>query len=93
VQETLNNIARHSKADKAVVNLSKCDSQVRITITDNGVGFDVEKQRKSPTGLGLRTLRQRVRWLGGELRVESGRERGTLVEIQIPMEGYQNEKD
>ncbi|MFQ5906651.1 MAG: PAS domain S-box protein, partial [bacterium] len=93
VQETLNNIARHSKADRAAVNISRSDSQIKITIKDNGVGFDTERECKAPKGLGLRTLAQRVRWLGGELRLESDRGKGTLVEIQIPMEGHRNEKD
>jgi hypothetical protein len=91
VQEVLTNIARHSKATKATVSLSLSDSVVTIAIRDNGIGFDMGKERTRPSGLGLRTLAQRVRWLGGKLELESAPEKGTTVEIHIPVRKH--EKD
>ena len=85
-QEALNNLARHSRASKATVALSASDSNVKMAIRDDGIGFDLAKEYKNPAGLGLRTLRQRVRWLGGEFKLESGPGKGTSLEVQIPLE-------
>ena len=86
VQEGLSNLARHSRASKASITLSASDSNVKLTITDDGIGFNTAKEYESPTGLGLRTLRQRVRWLGGEFKVESSPINGTSLEVQVPLE-------
>jgi signal transduction histidine kinase len=57
-----------------------------MAIRDDGIGFDPAKEYKNPAGLGLRTLKQRVRWLGGEFKLESGPGKGTSLEVQIPLE-------
>ncbi len=85
-QEALNNLARHSRASKATVALSASDSNVKMAIRDDGIGFNPAKEYKNPAGLGLRTLKQRVRWLGGEFKLESGPGKGTSLEVQIPLE-------
>jgi PAS domain S-box-containing protein len=92
VQEILTNIARHANADSVRIDLLREATRIRIRIEDDGVGFDLEGERKSPRGLGLRTLSQRVRWLGGEIKLQSARGKGTLVEVEIPTEAYENEE-
>jgi signal transduction histidine kinase len=91
VQEILTNIVRHSDASKMKIDLLREADRMRIRIEDDGVGFDTENELKSPRGLGLRTLSQRVRWLGGEIKLQSARGKGTLVEVEIPTEAYENE--
>jgi signal transduction histidine kinase len=86
IQEILVNIARHSKASRARVSLDRSTGGLKITIEDNGVGFDPDAEREEPKGLGLRILRQRIRWLGGEMGLQSERGKGTLVRITIPVE-------
>lgn len=92
IQEVLNNAVRHSRATAVKVDLTRTDSKIRVSIQDDGIGFDTIKQLRRPKGLGIRTLRQRVHWLGGQIRLKSTRGKGTLVEIEIPTEEYENEK-
>ena len=86
VQESLTNLARHSRASKAMVTLSASDSNVKVAVRDDGIGFVPAKEYESPTGLGLQMIRQRVRWLGGEFKLESAPGKGTSLEVQIPLE-------
>lgn len=92
VQEGLNNLGRHSRASRASVSISASDSNVTISIRDDGIGFNTAEEYERPSGLGLRTLRQRVRWLGGEFKLESSPGNGTSLQIQIQLE-EKHEKD
>lgn len=80
-QEALSNVARHSDATRADVLLSFDDGLVTLTITDDGCGFDAAAVRG--TGLGLRSMRERVEAIGGTWRVER-LDRGTRIEIRVP---------
>jgi signal transduction histidine kinase len=87
VQEALTNASRHSNAEVVSVILERDDRQVRVTIEDDGVGFDVEKLMSSPVEnrrLGLRGMQERVQMLGGEFKVDSGA--GTTIVVTIPVE-------
>ncbi len=88
IQEILANIARHSKASRAKVWIDRTTEGLKIAVEDNGVGFDLETEREKPKGLGLRILRQRVRWLGGEMGLQSVPGKGTLVRVTIPVEAH-----
>jgi two-component system, NarL family, sensor histidine kinase LiaS len=80
-QEALANAARHGRAATAQVMLTTESGQVALTIRDDGRGFDT---RASSQGLGLRSMRERVESVGGDLRIESG-EGGTLVVARVPV--------
>ncbi len=87
VQEALTNASRHSNAEVVSVILERDDRQVRVTIEDDGVGFDVEKLMRSPfenRRLGLRGMQERVQMLGGEFKIDSGA--GTTIVVTIPVE-------
>jgi len=87
-QESLANVIKHANATQVTVNLAFDDSQVRLAIRDNGVGFDPETPRtrdRESGGFGLINMGERARLLGGELTAQSEPGQGTLVEAILPL--------
>lgn len=90
-QSALANAAQHSGADTAVVTLTFVGSEVTLDIYDNGSGFDVEaalastRERTDGTGFGLRSLRERITALGGDIDIDSDVGEGTVVGIRLPL--------
>ena len=78
-QEALNNVAKHSKAQSAAVTLNHVDRQIKLSISDNGIGFDPEANRL--TQLGLRIMAERAEAIGASLNLNSSVDRGTEVTI------------
>ena len=86
VQEALTNASRHSNAEVVSVILEGNERQVRVTVEDDGVGFDVEKLMSSPVEnrrLGLLGMQERVQLVGGEFKIDSGA--GTTIVVTIPL--------
>lgn len=81
--EALANVIRHSRAQHAVVELSNEPGKLRLTIRDDGKGFD---QSNGKNGYGLRNMRDRARLLGGELNIDSQPGSGTTVVLTAPWE-------
>lgn len=87
VQESLNNIVKHSQATHVNIHLHYEEKNVRISVFDNGVGFDVTHVQQQRTGrptLGLAGMEERAALLGGTLTVQSRPGQGTQVEAVIP---------
>lgn len=80
-QEALANISRHSAATAAEVHLAYSAGQVNLTIADNGRGFPVNSPNGK--GLGLRSMRERVEALGGDLNIQSEPARGTRLTAEV----------
>ena len=83
-QEALNNLTKHSHAKQAVIAVERDVRAVRLHIADDGVGFDTAAA-KTQCGLGLTSMTERVRMLGGTLTVQSGPARGTQLTIELPI--------
>jgi len=81
-QEALNNAARHSGAKRVAVSLSRSDDRLRLTVEDDGQGFE---PGAATTGFGLIGMRERARLLGGTLEVDSLPNRGTRILLDIPV--------
>jgi PAS domain S-box-containing protein len=81
-QEALHNAGRHARATEVRILLSQVDSQVRLEVHDNGVGFD--SGSALPGHFGLNTMRERATGLGGTLEIESHPGDGTMVRAIIP---------
>jgi signal transduction histidine kinase len=79
-QETLANVARHSKATKVIVRLANENDEVKLTIEDNGTGFDMERVAK---GVGLDSMRERLEAVGGQLEVSSQMTKGTRMTTTV----------
>ena len=88
VRELLFNVVKHAKVANARVELSlTADGRVRLTVSDEGVGFDPETLRAwdgTDQGFGLFSLRERLELLGGRLDVESAPGRGASFTIIAP---------
>ncbi|MBI2849691.1 MAG: GAF domain-containing protein [Chloroflexi bacterium] len=92
VQESLTNIRKHAKATEARVTFQRNDSQIRVTIADNGQGF--ESTHLPLTGrprFGLQTMRERAEALGGSLVIDSATGQGTKVEVCIPLAAWEGQ--
>lgn len=83
VQEALNNVLKHSCAAQVVVELQADRQLIRLTIADNGVGFDPVRAEKKG-GLGLPGMRERVVRLNGILTIHSQPQTGTRLTIECP---------
>jgi signal transduction histidine kinase len=85
VQEALTNVFKHSEARKVWINLSRRDSQMIVSVRDDGKGIKKRTADLQPDsiGIGLGGMRQRAKEFGGELRL-SNTQPGTLVELVIP---------
>jgi signal transduction histidine kinase len=82
-QTALQNVVKHSHARSATVTLTVDSERVSLRIVDDGVGFVVEHY--PTTGLGLASMRERVRLVGGKIEVVSAPMRGTTVEASLPL--------
>jgi signal transduction histidine kinase len=82
LQEALNNITKHSGADLVLLSLSKADSTIKLTIEDNGLGFDLDEVfsvESSRRGIGLASMRERTEISGGAFAIESVKGTGTTI--------------
>jgi len=88
VQEALNNIRRHAQASEAQVMMDFAEDRIKVTISDNGLGFElsgrVDDLPRSGK-LGLAGMQERARLLGGSLKVESEPGKGTTVAVEAPI--------
>ncbi len=81
VQELLQNITRHTKATKVIIQLHRHDSELSLLVEDNGQGFDPASVKD---GLGLKSIASRVEYLKGALDIDSVPGEGTTVVINLP---------
>jgi signal transduction histidine kinase len=90
-QEALTNIARHSGASKVLVNLEAGVDEVRVLISDNGRGLQVDGGAEQH-GLGLIGMRARARSAGGEVKIRSAEGKGLEIEVKVPGKGVRREE-
>lgn len=83
-REALSNVARHSGASRATVRVERDRDRLRLSVSDNGVGFEPGADRPS-THRGLANMHARARELGGNLVIESGPGRGSRLEVSVPI--------
>ena len=84
IQESLRNVVRHSQAKAARVQLWGDNGNLRLTVTDNGQGFDMTEASHAG-GLGLVSMQERMRLLQGAIAVSSSPGQGTRVEATMPL--------
>ena len=85
-QEALTNVAKHAQAKKVTLTLEAVTGGVRLTITDDGMGFDSTalSQSGEQPGWGLITMRERAEAVGGHLLIESKPGKGTRITVEVP---------
>jgi signal transduction histidine kinase len=87
VQEALHNVSKHAQAKRATVALCGSSAGIQVTIRDAGCGFDPARTGRAQTrqGLGLISLGDRVRLLGGRYEIRSKPGRGTRISAFVPI--------
>jgi len=91
LQEALHNAAKHSEVKQIDVELSEKSSEIHLTIRDLGKGFDVEAVKQGK-GLGLTSMRERVRLVNGTIDIQSKPMGGTSIHVRVPLGANQAQR-
>ncbi|MFN4147173.1 MAG: tetratricopeptide repeat protein [Runella sp.] len=81
-KEAINNLVKYAHATQAKVNLSIEKNRIKLSVSDNGVGFDWQHSKK---GNGLQNMQDRAIWLGGTLHIDSAPKQGTHILLDFPV--------
>jgi signal transduction histidine kinase len=84
VQEALANVIKHSRAQRADVELHGNSTSIHLRVVDDGVGFDPSVIDRNG-GLGLASMRERLRLLGGKIVIDARPSRGTRIDVEVPL--------
>jgi len=82
IQECIHNIIKHAQAKKVQIVIKHDNDKIRISIVDDGVGFDTNENH---TGFGLKGIKERLQILNGSMKVVANAEKGTVFEFIIPI--------
>ena len=85
IQELLNNIVKHAESKNILIIMEYMVNKLIVTIKDDGKGFDIKKQQRSSTGLGLRNIYNRIAIIKGTISFESEDQKGTTTTIEVPI--------
>jgi PAS domain S-box-containing protein len=91
LQEALQNVVRHSGAKRVDVDLRESPGEIHLDIRDSGSGFDVDAALQSE-GLGLTSMRERVRIVNGTIAIDSKPMDGTRINIRVPLNNDNNSR-
>jgi PAS domain S-box-containing protein len=81
IQEQLNNILKHANAKKATIEIVKDNENIKLTISDDGQGFDMHKRKQ---GIGLKNILSRINLFNGTVDIDSKPGKGCRLEVNIP---------
>ena len=84
-QEALQNVKRHSRADSAEVRVEGTEQKIYLSISDTGLGFDTGVDA-AQSGIGIRSMEERVRLVGGQFALFTRHLEGTKIEVSVPIE-------
>jgi PAS domain S-box-containing protein len=91
-QEALRNIKRHSGANRAEVRLEQQDGRLHLSVSDRGRGFN-SKKPPAECGIGIHSMEERLRLLGGKLEIQSRPMEGTRIDAWLPLKMASYQKD
>jgi signal transduction histidine kinase len=83
-EEAIHNVVKHAGVDEAEVQLRMAEAAIVFRVHDEGRGFQVHRHQAGSAGLGLLSMAERIRQVGGQLRLESEPGAGTQIEVRIP---------
>lgn len=83
VQELLSNIIKHARATTALLQINRHENLLSIAIEDNGKGFDPQSVHAEATGMGLRGIEQKIKYLGGQMDIDAKEGMGTSIFIEL----------
>jgi signal transduction histidine kinase len=89
VQESLTNVAKHAAAGQVAVRIEAADDELRLSVRDDGRGFDPDalpdRPSGGPSGLGLAGIKERIQLLGGTVEISSTPGLGTCLNATVPI--------
>ncbi|WP_052823430.1 tetratricopeptide repeat-containing sensor histidine kinase [Neotamlana sedimentorum] len=85
IQELVTNIIKHAQATEATIHLTNHDDMLNIMVEDNGKGFNPKQITKTNSGMGISSIDKRIEHLNGKMTIESDRNQGTTIIIDIPV--------
>ncbi len=87
VQESMNNVLKHSGASRSSVTVTRSHDTVEIVVADDGKGLPADLlARQASSGLGLQSIGERVTMMNGQWNIESGEGKGTRVHVRLPVQ-------
>lgn len=86
IQELIHNIVKHAQANEALVQLAYIGDCLSVTVEDNGIGMQ-EPVHNSKTGMGIKTIQERVRQMGGKFDISSSINNGTSINLEFHITG------
>ncbi len=92
-QESLQNVAKHSRATRVNVSFRGADKKFRLSVRDNGAGFSPDRALLKPRSFGLAGMRERAMLLGGTLTLKTAPGKGTEVRLELPAPVIANGKN
>ena len=84
-QESLHNVALHARAKTVLIKMERLDGSIRLSVIDDGVGFDVATQEEK---FGFTSMRERASSINGRLQVHSVFNQGTRVSVSVDLPAY-----
>ena len=87
VQEALNNVVKHSKADKVKIRVDREGDKILLSVEDNGIGYE-EEHSKSADKLGILGMKENTSYIGGGITIEGKRGKGTRIKVVCPIISY-----
>jgi signal transduction histidine kinase len=87
VEEALHNAVTHARADTVTVHLRGSDHAMRVEVADDGIGFDPTDPELRSRHLGLTSMEERAREIGGTLTLDARPGSGTVVSVEVPVNG------
>jgi signal transduction histidine kinase len=83
-QEALRNGIEHGHARRLTVSIARSGDDVELTVSDDGCGFDLDAARRDGRGLGLVSMEERARSVGGQVEIVTGLHAGTTIRVRCP---------
>ncbi|MDP5105658.1 MAG: histidine kinase [Polaribacter sp.] len=84
IQEFVNNILKHSKAENAFIKLKESDGSLILVISDDGIGFN-KKKAVTKDGLGLNQIDARIKMMKGKFKIITSKNNGTVIKVELPI--------
>ncbi|SDS30097.1 Signal transduction histidine kinase [Polaribacter sp. KT25b] len=85
IQEFINNILKHSKADSAFIQLKEEEGSLILEISDDGIGFD-KKKTFSKKGIGINQIYARIKMMKGKFKIITSKNNGTIIKVELPIQ-------
>jgi two-component system, NarL family, sensor kinase len=83
VQESINNAVKHAKAREITIDINYTQRSFKLTVTDNGNGFEAGSLLPTETGIGIKSMQNRAKLIGASLNIISKTGEGTVIEIEL----------